>query len=146
MKSPPPLSPNVTINTMEAVGSTVWVGPGILATTSGWRSVTVDLWDVGAHLEKIRKSSRSVYDNTNMHQPLRTITCKFPITSLALANGFIIAGDMEGNVTVLDPSEKPSTALGGACLQEFSDHKGAVTSVYAVSHPKLRCIITLLQS
>ena len=91
----------------------------------------MDLWDVGAHLEKIRKSSRSMYDSTNMHSPLRTITCDVPLTSMSVANGVIIAGDIDGKVSVLDPSEKP--AVVGGCLQKFTDHKGTVTDIYAVS-------------
>ena len=132
VKTPPPLHPSVTVNTMEATTSIVWVSPGILATTSGWSSVSVDLWDVEGHLEKIRKSSRSLYNNTNMHSPLRTILCSAPLTSLSVANGLIVAGDIDGNISILDPSEKP--AVVGGCLQNFSDHKGSVTDLYAVSH------------
>ena len=136
IKTPPPLSPHVTINTMDAVTSMVWVSPGILATTSGWRSTSVDLWGVAAHLEKIRKSSHFVYDDTNMHSPLRTIFCDVPLSSMSVVHGLIIAGDKDGNVRVLDPSEKSPAA--GNCLQKFSDHKGAVTDIYAVS----RTVIT----
>ena len=134
-KDPPPISPNVTINTMEAVQSAVWVGPGILATTSGWQSSNVDLWDVGTHLEKLRKSSRSTYDDTNMHSPLRTVNSDVPLTSMSVAKGLIIVGDVEGNVRVLDPLDKP--AVAGGCLQKFSDHMGMVTDVYSVSHAVL---------
>ena len=91
----------------------------------------MDLWDVGTHLEKIRKSSRSMYDNTNMHHPLRTISCDVPLNSMSVANRLIIAGDIDGNVSVLDPSDK---AAAGGRLQKFSNHKGTVTDIYAVSH------------
>ena len=74
----------------------------------------MDLWDVTAHIEKLRKSSRSIYDDTNMHNPLRTIACDVPIVSMSVANGLIIAGDSGGNVSVLDPSEK---AAGAALLE-----------------------------
>lgn len=131
-KEPPPISPSVTINTVEAVQSAVWVEPGILATTSGWQSSNVDLWDVGAHLEKIRKSSRSTYNDTNMHSPLRTLNSDVPLTSMSMANGLMIVGDVGGNLRVLDPSDKPTVA--GGCLQKFSDHMGMVTDVYSVSH------------
>ena len=132
IKGPPPLPPNVTINTQEAVNSIAWAGPGILATTSSWKS-SVDLWDVTAHIEKLQKSSRSIYDDTNMHNPLRTIACDVPIVSMSVANGLIIAGDSGGNVSVLDPSEKTAGASPGGCLQRFSDHKGSVMDIYAVS-------------
>ena len=92
----------------------------------------MDLWDVAKHLENFRKRSRSLYDDTNMHNPLRTISCDVPLTSMSVANGLIIAGDTDGNVCVMDPSEKTATAAGG-CLQKFSDHKGTVMDIYAVS-------------
>ena len=135
IKTPPPFSPSVTINTMEAVSTMVWVGPGILATTcsnNGWSPASVDLWDVASHLEKIKKSGRFVYDDTNMHSPLRTISlADAPLSSMSAVNGLIIAGGSDGIVSVLDPSEKAAAA--GSCLQKFSDHKGAVTDMYAVS-------------
>ena len=90
----------------------------------------MDLWDVAAHMEKLRKSSRSLYDDTNMHNPLRMIACDAPLVSMSAANGLIIAGDTGGNVSVLDPSEK---AAPGGPLQKFSDHKGSVMDIYAVS-------------
>ena len=134
IKTPPPFSPSVTINTMEAVSAMVWVGPGILATTcsNGWSPASVELWDVAWHLEKIKKSGRFVYDDTNMHSPLRTISlANAPLSSMSAVNGLIIAGGSDGIVSVLDPSEK--AAATGSCLQKFSDHKGAVTDIYAVS-------------
>ena len=90
----------------------------------------MDLWDVATHMEKLRKNSCSLYDDTNMHNPLRTIACDVPLVSMSTANGLIIAGDTDGNVSVLDPSEK---AAPGGPLQKFSDHKGTVTDIYAVS-------------
>ena len=90
----------------------------------------MDLWDVAAHMEKLRKSSRSLYDDTNMHNPLRTIACDAPLISMSTANGLIIAGNTGGNVSVLDPLEK---AAPGGSLQKFSDHKGSVMDIYAVS-------------
>ena len=132
IKGPPPLPPNVTINTQEAVNSIAWTGPGVLATTSSWRS-SVDLWDVAAHMEKLQKSSRSLYDDTNMHNPLRTIACDIPLISMSVANGLIITGDTDGNVSVLDPTEKAAATPPGGCLQKFSDHKGSVMDIYAVS-------------
>ena len=93
----------------------------------------MDLWDVTAHIEKLQKSSRSIYDDTNMRNPLRTIACDVSIASISVANGLIIAGDSGGNVSVLDPSEKAAGASPGGCLQKFSDHKGSVMDIYAVS-------------
>lgn len=90
----------------------------------------MDLWDVAGHMEKLRKSHRSLYDDTNMHNPLRTIACDVPIVSMSVANGLVIAGDAGGNVSVLDPSEKASP---GGPLQKFTDHKGSVVDIYAVS-------------
>ena len=91
-------------------------------------SVNIELWDVGAHLDAKRKAGRQMYDNINMYNPTRTITCDVPLTALTVANDKIIAGDIDGNIKVLDPS---NAALD--CLQKFSDHKGAVTDIYAVS-------------
>ena len=132
IKGPPPLPLNVTINTMEAVNSIVWTGPGILATTSGWGS-SIDLWDVAAHMEKLRTSTRSLYDDTNMHNPLRSIQCDVPLVSMSVANGLIISGGTDGNVNVLDLSDKTTTTPSGGPLQKFSDHKGRVMDIYAVS-------------
>ena len=98
----------------------------------------MDLWDVAAHMEKLRKSSRSLYDDTNMHNPLRTIACDAPLVSMSTANGLIIAGDTGGNVSVLDPSEK---AAPGGPLQKFSDHKGSVMDIYAVSSVNIFSIV-----
>ena len=132
IKGSPPLPPNITINTVEAVNSVVWTGPGILATISGWGS-SIDLWDVAAHVEKLRKNTHSLYDDTNMHNPLRSIQCDIPLISMSVANGLIIAGDTDGNVSVLDPSDKTAAAPPGGPLQKFSDHKGRVMDIYAVS-------------
>ena len=67
-----------------------------------------------------------------MSSPLRTISCDIPLTVMSVANGLIIAGDSGGNVIVMDPSEKMAATAGG-CLQKFSDHKGVVMDIYAVS-------------
>ena len=46
--------------------------------------------------------------------------------AVAYSNGFLVTGDDSGCVRVLDVSD-------GKCLQEFSDHKGPITDIYAVS-------------
>ena len=46
--------------------------------------------------------------------------------SVAYSNGVLIVGDQNGSVKVMDTSS-------GKCLQEFTDHKGPVTDIYAVS-------------
>ena len=52
---------------------------------------------------------------------------------MSVANGLIITGDTDGNVSVLDPTEKAAATPPGGCLQKFSDHKGSVMDIYAVS-------------
>ncbi len=68
-----------------------------------------------------------MYDNTNMYNPTRNIAGVPPVTSMCGVSGLLVVGSDSGAVSVLSP-------LTGAVLQRFSDHKAAVTGLYAVSH------------
>lgn len=48
-------------------------------------------------------------------------------TVLRHANGLLLAGNDTGTLFVIDPQS-------GKSLQQFTDHKGAITDVYAVSN------------
>lgn len=89
-------------------------------------STQIEIWDIGAHLEAVKKAGRDLYDDTNIYNPVKTVSNELPASSMCVANGLLITGDQDGNVRVLSPTSTE-------CLQKFSNHKGLVTDLYAVS-------------
>ena len=62
-----------------------------------------------------------------MYDPQTTqLECTGICTVLKQANGLLLAGNDTGTLFVLDPQS-------GKSLQQFTDHKGSITDIYAVS-------------
>ena len=127
----PPLPPHVTLHTTEAVTSSCWVEPRCLATTTR-HAINVDLWDVGSHLDALAKARRSLYDDTNIYSPTRSISNEIPPVCMRMANELLITGCEDGRVRVLNPKT-------GELLQSFQNHKGMVTDMHADVFRVLTC-------
>ena len=85
-------------------------------------------------MEAARKAGRKLYDDANIYNPVKTISNELPASSMCVASGLLVTGDQDGNVRVLNPTS-------GDCLQKFSNHKGLVTDLYAVSNYSIDCIV-----
>lgn len=126
-----PLRPHLTLHTNDPVTSSCWVESRCLATVTQ-RSNNIDLWDVGSHLDALTKARRSLYDETNIYSPIRTICNELPPQCLGVANELLITGDEDGCVRVLNPKT-------GEKLQIFQNHKGRITDLYADKFRVLTC-------
>ena len=127
----PPLRPHITLHTSDTVTSSCWVEPRCLATVAR-NSSHIELWDIGSHLDKLTKARRSLYDETNVYSPVRTIQNGKPPLCMGVANDLLITGDEEGHVRVLNLRD-------GKQLQSFHNHKGRITDMHADSYRVLSC-------
>lgn len=126
-----PLPPHLTLHTTELVTSSCWVESRCLATVTQ-HSNNIDLWDVGSHLDTLTKARRSLYDETNIYSPIRTICNEVPPLCLGVANELLITGDRDGHVRVLNPKT-------GEQLQIFQNHQGSITDLHADKFRVLTC-------
>ncbi len=67
------------------------------------------------------------HGTATMYTSQRKIKCSAPPTSISVANDKIVVGEINGKIQVFD-----NTIQAGDVLQEFTDHKGAVTDLYVV--------------
>ena len=84
------------------------------------------LWDVAGQMKS--HDSRTPHDLNKMYHSQRAITCRATPTVLAAANGVMVVGLSDGRVQLYECAVK-----GEGCLQEFADHKAAITDMYVVS-------------
>ena len=133
--TPTPLPPLVTVDTQHPVGNIHWVSPGVIATREG---IKINYWDIRAKLDS--RSGRISRDTINMYSPNREISCASHVTAMAMVNELVVVGDMAGQVCVYDGSNKGKS---GSPLQRFTDHKGAITDIFAVSVNKYHTAIAL---
>ncbi len=111
------------MNTQHTSNNLCWIFPAVLVTTE-WTKI--NFWDIGTLLESQRK--RASRATVNMYKATRELSCGSPITAMAKVNDKLVVGDVSGCVTVYEDSLKAQSPL----LQQFSDHNGAITGVYAV--------------
>ena len=113
------------MDTQFPVGNIHWVSPGVIATREGNE---INYWDVRAKLDARR--GRISRDTINMYSPNRKISCVSHVTAMAMVNELVVVGDMAGQVCVYDGSNK---GRSDSPLQMFTNHKGAITDIFAVS-------------
>ena len=142
LSSPPsPSPPHSTLHLSSNPASTpIWLRPGLLATYSTSSSpyfmvrrhfpthhfsasFNSELWDISQHLKAGR--GRLAYQLKHIYNS-QSVKLEAPPTTVAYINGVLVMGDGMGVVRVVDP-------MTGACLQRFSDHKGAITDLHVVS-------------
>ena len=128
---PRPLPPHITLHTSNIVISSCWVEPRCLATVTQ-STLHIELWDVGSHFDKLTKGRRSLYDDTNMYSPVRTIQNRIPPLCMGVANDLLITGDDGGHLRLIDPRN-------GNELQKFHNHKAKITDIYADRFRVLSC-------
>ena len=127
----PPLPPHVTLHTNDPVTTSCWVEPRCLATVTQ-HSVNVDLWNIGSHLDALTRAKKSLYDQTSMYSPTRSIPNELPAVCVGVANELLITGDGDGCVRVHNPKS-------GEQLQKFQNHKGTITDLRADAFRVLTC-------
>ena len=127
----PPHRPHVTLNTSDRITTSCWVEPCCLATVTQ-HSATIDVWNVGSHLDALKKARRSLYNDSNIFSPTQSISNEFPAVCMCVVNKLLITGDMNGVVRVINLKI-------GEILQHFHDHKGIITDMHTDRFRVLTC-------
>ena len=127
-----PVPPHITLHTSDNVTSSCWVEPRCLATASR-HSINIELWDLGSHIDALVRAKRSLYDQSNVYSPVRTIANEAPPVCMGVANELLITGDRDGHLRVLDVKKN------GTPLQKFQNHRGSITDLHVDRFRVLSC-------
>ena len=99
---------------------------GTLAVASGG---VIELWDLAGKLDECRKNYktwRAPDDGYKAVDPTRVLNLGSHVHCLVSSGEYLVTGDAAGCVQVWDVAK-------GMCMQQFRDHKGAVTGLFGVS-------------